>query len=147
MSTHRLSSERESGTTLTGRVTRGFGDARHFIPLSGYCEQFRDKLGYEPFAGTLNIELAGESVSERSQITAVDRIAIEGWEGEDRSYGPAYCYPSTIEAAGGTYSNVHIIEPERTRHEQNVVEVIAPVNLRDRLPCGDGEYVNLHVPK
>jgi riboflavin kinase len=137
----------ESEVTLTGRVTEGSGDARHFISLSGYREQFREKLGYEPFAGTLNVELTGESVRHRTKVTASDGITIEGWEDGDQSYGPAYCYPTEIEAAGGRCSTVHIIEPVRTRHGEEVVELLAPVKLRDELPCGDGEYVSIHVPK
>jgi CTP-dependent riboflavin kinase len=136
-----------SDRTMTGFVTHGLGDARHFIPLPGYLEQFKEKLGYEPFAGTLNIELTGESIPDREGIPSSNAIKIEGWQDGDQTYGPASCYPSVIEASGGSYSNVHVIEPERSRHDENVIELIAPVKLRDELPCDDGEYVSLHVPK
>jgi len=137
----------DSNRTMTGFVTHGLGDARHFIPLPGYLEQFREKLGYEPFPGTLNIELTDESISDRKGIPSSNTITIEGWQDGDQTYGPASCYPSVIEASGRTYSTAHVIEPERSRHDENVIELIAPVKLRDTLPCDDGEYVSLHVPK
>ena len=137
----------DSGLMLTGVVTQGLGDAQHFIPLPGYLEQFKEKLGYEPFAGTLNIELEGKSISDQERVPASKEITIEGWDDGERSYGPAYCYPSELETARGTYSDVHIIKPERTRHDANVIELIAPVNLRAEFACDDGEYVCVHVPK
>ncbi|MEF8852422.1 MAG: DUF120 domain-containing protein, partial [Haloarculaceae archaeon] len=88
--------ERDDTVELRGTVTSGMGEGRHYISLSGYMRQFEEKLGYEPFLGTLNVELEGASVRERGRLTSYEPVTIEGWEDEERTYGPAYCYPATV---------------------------------------------------
>ncbi|MFB6297429.1 MAG: DUF120 domain-containing protein [Salinirussus sp.] len=137
--------ERDAGVTLSGTVTSGMGEGRHYITLSGYLEQFREKLGYEPFPGTLNVDLVPESVRERAGLSALDPITIEGWENEDRTYGPAYCYPATVRTGAGEYEPAHVIAPERTHHGEDQLEVIAPDRLRDELALEDADEVTVDV--
>jgi len=137
--------ERDVGVTLSGTVTSGMGEGRHYITLPGYMEQFREKLGYEPFAGTLNIDLTPESVRSRTHLSAIDPITIEGWESEDRTYGPAYCYPASISTDDDSYDEAHVIAPERTHHGDDHLEVIAPVKLRDELELADETEVTVSV--
>ncbi|MFB6308562.1 MAG: DUF120 domain-containing protein [Haloarculaceae archaeon] len=137
--------EQDLGLSLAGIVTSGMGEGRHYITLPGYMEQFVEKLGYEPFAGTLNLELTDESVRRRARLGAVEPITIEGWEDDERTYGPAYCYPASIEGRDGEYEPAHVIAPERTHHGDDQLEVIAPEKLRDVLELADGDEVNVHV--
>lgn len=131
---------------LKGRVTIGMGEGRHYISLPGYMEQFLDRLGYEPFAGTLNVELDEESMRSRAGLTAFNPIQIDGWEDDERTYGPAVCYPARIETPDGeTYEPTHVIAPERTHHDEGQLEVIAPVKLRDELSLADGDPLIIHV--
>ena len=90
--------ERDASIELHGFVTSGMGEGRHYISLPGYMEQFIDKLGYEPFAGTLNVDLTDESVRARAGVAALEPVQIEGWEDDERTYGPAYCYPAAIQS-------------------------------------------------
>ncbi|MFB6295400.1 MAG: DUF120 domain-containing protein [Halobacteriales archaeon] len=152
--TYRRVFEEPETITLEGRVTSGMGEGRHYISLPGYMEQFEDLLGYAPFAGTLNVDLDAESVRARAGLAAFEPITIEGWEGEDRTYGPAFCYPATVEAADGAqsgdgsgerYEPAHVITPERTHHDEDQLEVIAPEKLRDVLGLADGDLLTVHV--
>jgi len=137
--------ERDTGVTLSGTVTSGMGEGRHYITLEGYMRQFVEKLGYEPFAGTLNIDLTPDSVRKRARLSSFEPVTIEGWESEDRSYGPAYCYPAALEVEAGTCTDAHVITPERTHHGDDHLEVIAPVRLRDDLDLEDGDEVTVDV--
>jgi riboflavin kinase len=131
---------------LDGTVTAGMGEGRHYISLPGYMAQFREKLGYEPFPGTLNVDLSAASVRRRSAMDAFDPVPIEGWEDEDRTYGPAGCYPAVVETTDGDRSaDAHVIVPERTHHDADQIEVIAPVKLRDTLGLEDAQQVTIHV--
>jgi riboflavin kinase len=132
---------------LTGTITSGMGEGRHYISLPGYMRQFREKLDYEPFAGTLNIDLTEESIRTRRQLDAIEPVTIEGWEDEERTYGPAYCYPATVSAGAETYQIAHVIAPERTHHGDDHLEVIAPERLRDVLDLDDGTEVTVDVEK
>ena len=131
--------------SLSGAVRSGMGEGRHYISLSGYMEQFRAKLGYEPFAGTLNIDLDAESVRERPRLDAVEPVTITGWESEERTYGPAYCYPATLVTAADNYEQAHVIAPERTHHGDDNLELIAPERLRSTLDLADGTEVTVRV--
>jgi riboflavin kinase len=138
--------EGESAVELHGAVTSGMGEGRHYISLPGYMEQFVDRLGYEPFKGTLNVDLDEASVRTRARLSSFDPITIDGWEGDERTYGPAYCYPATVENDDGDrYEEAHVITPERTHHDEDQLEVIAPAKLRDDLALDDGSEVIVHV--
>ncbi|WP_435359718.1 DUF120 domain-containing protein [Haloarchaeobius sp. DFWS5] len=138
--------EGRSSVELTGRVTSGMGEGRHYISLSGYMTQFTDRLGYEPFAGTLNVELGSESVRRRAAMESMEPVHIDGWEDDDRTYGPCVCYPATVETVDGErYENAHTIAPERTHHDEDQLEIIAPEKLREVLDLGDDDHVTVYV--
>ncbi|WP_255168363.1 CTP-dependent riboflavin kinase [Natrononativus amylolyticus] len=131
---------------LEGTVTGGMGEGRHYISLPGYSRQFRDRLAYEPFPGTLNVELSEDSVRRRNAVTSLESIPIDGWEDDERTYGPAVCYPATIETADGeVYEEAHTIAPERTHHDDDQLELIAPEKLRDALELADDDRVTVSV--
>ncbi|WP_340101987.1 DUF120 domain-containing protein [Salinibaculum salinum] len=136
--------EQDASVSLTGVVTSGMGEGRHYITLPGYMAQFRELLGYEPFAGTFNIDLTEESIRRRAHLGAIDPVVIEGWEDDERTYGPAYCYPATV-VADDRYEPAHVIAPERTHHGDDHLEVIAPDRLRDTLELQDGDEVTVDV--
>ncbi|MFB6127241.1 MAG: DUF120 domain-containing protein [Halolamina sp.] len=130
---------------LRGAVTSGMGEGKHYISLPGYMRQFRERLGYEPFAGTLNVALDEESVRSRAELDTLSGVPIDGWEGEDRTYGPATCYPAEAVAGDAEYGPVHIIVPERTHHDEDRIELIAAEKLRDEIGLDDGDTVRIRV--
>ncbi|WP_338730004.1 DUF120 domain-containing protein [Haladaptatus sp. DJG-WS-42] len=138
--------EQNTQIDLSGTVTGGMGEGRHYISLPGYHEQFVSRLGYEPFPGTLNVNLTDESVRARSGLHALDPIPIDGWEDDERTYGPAVCYAARLETVDGeSYEPVHVVAPERTHHDEDQLELIAATKLRDELRLEDGDHVTVHV--
>ena len=140
--------EHDRNVTLSGAVTSGMGEGSHYISLSGYMEQFEQRLGYEPFPGTLNVELDDDSVRTRAGMDALEPVGIDGWEDDERTYGPAFCWPATVERDASdarTYETAHVIAPERTHHGADQLELIAPVKLRDELGLDDGDTLTIHV--
>ena len=126
-----------------GVVTGGAGEAKGFVSLPGYRSRFRRRLGYEPFAGTLNVALEG--MDSRAALAALDGIEIEGWEDDERSFGGVVCYPATVETAGEAYESTHVLVPERTHHEADQLELLAPDRLRDVLDLDDGDRLTVVV--
>ncbi|WP_211313056.1 DUF120 domain-containing protein [Halarchaeum salinum] len=137
--------EEPADLALSGRVTGGMGEGRHYISLPGYNRQFEDRLGYEPFAGTLNVELDEPSRRARSAMESLDGVDIDAWEDDERTYGSATCYPATLETDDGSYDPVHVIVPDRTHHDETKVELIAADKLRDELTLDDGDEVIVRV--
>jgi riboflavin kinase len=137
--------ESPGAVTLEGNVTGGMGEGKHYISLSGYMEQFRERLGYEPYPGTLNIDLTADSVRVRAGIRSLDAVPIDAWEDDERTFGSATCYAARLTADGESYEGAHIIVPDRTHHDETQLEVIAPDRLRDALDLDDGERVVVTV--
>jgi riboflavin kinase len=138
--------EGDADVTLRGTVTSGMGEGRHYISLPGYMEQFRERLGYEPFPGTLNVDLDEESTRLRLRMDALDPVDIDGWADDERTYGPAFCWPATVETTDGDrYRESHVIAPERTHHGTDQLEVIAPEKLREVLDIEDDDALEVHV--
>ena len=138
--------ETDAEVKLTGQVTGGMGEGRHYISLSGYKRQFEDRLGYEPFPGTLNVELDPDSIRRRRATASLEAIPIDGWETDERTYGPAVCRPATIETADGARSHdAHTIAPERTHHDDDQLELIAPIKLREELGLADDDRVTITI--
>jgi riboflavin kinase len=137
--------ESPESVTLEGSVTGGMGEGKHYISLPGYMEQFRERLGYEPYPGTLNVDLTSDSVRARAGIRALDTVPIDAWEDDERTFGSATCYAARLTADGETYEDAHIIVPDRTHHDETQLEVIAPDRLRDALGLDDGDRVVVTV--
>lgn len=57
-----------TGIEYSGSVSTGMGDGQWFVSLDGYAKQFRERLGYELFPGTLNVELNETSVRRRPAL-------------------------------------------------------------------------------
>lgn len=139
--------EDRSSVELEGTITGGMGEGKHYISLPGYMEQFEKRLGYEPFAGTLNVELSEESIRRRGAMETLEPIHINGWEDDERTYGPCVCYPASVLArkADDGYDSAHVIAPERTHHDEDQLELIAPVKLREELDLDDDDRIMVQV--
>lgn len=138
--------EAKGSLTLSGAITTGMGEGRHYVTLPGYKSQFEDKLGYTPYPGTLNVSLSAASKRERSILASLEGIHIEEWEDEERTYGAATCYPAAVaSAAGPTVEGTHVIVPDRTHHDSDELEIIGPDPIRDELGLLDGDEVSVHV--
>jgi riboflavin kinase len=120
---------------IHGKVTAGLGEGRYYISVEGYKNQFIQKLGFEPYPGTLNLRLTEPLPLMR---TSAGSIRIEGFMDENRTFGGCRCYPVKINGIRGA-----IIRPERSSYPADLVEVIAPVNLREMLCLSDGDVVEV----
>lgn len=126
--------------SFQGRLFTGLGEGAYYIRLDGYRKQFRRLLGYYPFPGTLNIQLLTEAdVNEFHLLKATTGIQIHGFLSGDRSFGPVTCYPTTVNGE----ENAAVLVIERTHHQPNVVEIIAPINLREKLKITDNDVVTV----
>ncbi len=127
---------------LNAVVFTGLAEGSYYMSLDGYRKQFRSKLGFDPFPGTLNLRLTKESMTERPELEKYPFVGIDGFAARDRSFGGARCYRVLVE------QKVHaaIVMPIRAHYKEDVIEIIAAENLRRRLNLKDGDVVNVRVP-
>ncbi len=129
----------EQSLQITGVVKSGLGEGRYYISREKYVEQFREKLNFVPYFGTLNIVVDGGYLSHYSRLQAASGIKILGFEADGRTFGPVKAFRGTI-----FQTNCAIIMPERTVHT-DVLEIIATEYLREKYSLKDGDRVTILV--
>lgn len=128
--------------TLEGTVFTGFGEGAYYISKESYRKQFIEKLGFDPYPGTLNLKLVTDyDLKTRNELEAYPGVEIEGFKDEDRTFGPVKCYPVII----GNEVKGALILALRSHYDASVLEIIAPVPLRKRLKLRDGQKVKVEV--
>lgn len=127
--------------TVDGIVTSGFGRGKEFTTLEGYARQFRERLGYEPYPGTLNIDLY-HSIGDR--LDRLDPIRIDSWEDGDRSFGIVYCYPASV-ITDDSDPAMHVVDPKRTDHDNATIELISDTELRSHFDLSDGDALEIRI--
>lgn len=124
-----------------GYVFTGIGEGAYYMSLEGYKQQFKKKLGFDPYPGTLNIKL--KSILEMQRLAELKQregIRIEGFSDGNRTYGGLKVYPALIEDIRGA-----LLAIDRTHYDNSVIEVIAPVRLRDALSLQENSKVTVKV--
>lgn len=125
--------------TLAGTVTSGLGEGAFYMRQRGYKDQFRKKLWFEPYEGTLNLKITGGELAKTQILRESPGIEISGFEAGGRTFGGARCFLATI-----GHLDCAIIMPIRS-HYSEVVEVISKHYLRGALGIKDGDTVELIV--
>jgi len=126
---------------LRGQISTGIGQGRHFTGLEWASQQFMDKLGIDPFPGTLNL-IVGDSESMKvwNRLKGTPGVRIE-----NPNQGPhdcdARCYPVAIE---GQIDGA-IVLPEVPDYSPVQIEVISAIGVRGALGMGDGDLLMLEI--
>jgi riboflavin kinase len=128
--------------TLEGTVFTGLGEGAYYIALEFYRKQFMEKLGFEPYPGTLNLKVTTDyDIKARSELESYPAIEVEGFKDENRTFGHVKCYPVIIE----NKVKGALISALRSHYDASVIEIIAPVFLRKYLKLKDGHKVKVEV--
>ena len=98
--------------------------------------QIKQKLGFTLYPGTLNVMLSEESVKRKKLLEKAHSIKV----------CPAgdYCSGTLIKALIGKLGCA-IVVPEIPAYPKGILEIIAPVNLREQLQLEDGCEVTVTV--
>ncbi|MBM4240527.1 MAG: CTP-dependent riboflavin kinase [Euryarchaeota archaeon] len=122
---------------IMGVVISGTKEGAYFMSQEVYKSQFKNKVGFEPFLGTLNVQLDEDEVSKISGIPDEYFGIIKG----SGNFGDVkYIKTSLNDGIDGA-----LIFPVKTHHPKNTIEFIAPLNLRKTLNLKDGDVISLKV--
>ncbi|MGQ9788462.1 MAG: DUF120 domain-containing protein [Candidatus Hadarchaeaceae archaeon] len=125
--------------TLTGKVVTGMGEGSYYVGHPGYSEQFKRELGFQPYPGTLDIKLDRVSLELRETLVRLPSKQASGFRTSERTFGPVKLFPSKVKG-----EKVAVVIPTRTHHT-DILEVIAPHNLRKIIGLKDGDQVEVEV--
>jgi len=122
---------------VVGEVVSGVGEGAYYVRL--YSERFRDYLGFDPYPGTLNVRVLFPKTIFGALVN-LRPVLIPGFVKNGRTFGDVKAYPVLIRGIEGA-----IVIPSRTVHPPEIAEVIAPLNLRERLGLRDGDRIRIEV--
>lgn len=125
---------------LEGVIIDGLGEGRYYVKIPRYHQQFVEKLGFEPYPGTLNVKLNQPSIQIRKKLDSLGWINIDGFEADGRTFGNARCLLCTI----GGYPCA-IVVPGRSHYPEDIVEILSPVQLRNVLKIDAQDRVTVEV--
>lgn len=127
-----------------GKVASGMGEGSYYMSLEGYRKQFKEKLGYEPYPGTLNVRLSEQIfMNARRELGKQPSIFLNGFSDGTRTYGWVKCYRAVIN--DGAMDNAAVLVLERTHYDNSMLEVIAPVSIKQAAGIKNGDKVKVQV--
>ena len=127
-----------------GTIVSGMGEGAYYMSLAGYKKQFKEKLGYEPYPGTLNVKLVDQiSMNSRREISRYPSVFINGFSDNSRTYGWAKCYKADIN--DGVLNDAAVLVLERTHYDDSMLEVIAPVSVKQTMGIKNGDEIRIRI--
>ena len=120
---------------LKGNVFSGDKRGRRFVGLPWVKKQINEKLGFNPYIGTLNIQLPNKTALDR--LREADGIIIV----PEKGYFEGKCFKALVnEKIEGA-----VVLPDVPGYSPDLLEVLAPVNLRKKLGLKDGMEVEVTI--
>ena len=124
--------------TLQGQLCSGLGEGAGFTELDWVARQCRDKLGFHPHPGTVNLCLSGQDwAAARDAMQRAAGIAIDPPPG----FCAAKCFAVVID---GCVEGAAIL-PAVDAYPEDKLEIVAPVDVRRALHLRDGDPVRLQL--
>lgn len=132
-----------STVELKGTLVSGMGEGAYYMSLKGYTKQFKSKIGYIPFPGTLNVRLDKKIHQEAiKQFENLNGITIESFSDGKRTYGWVKCFHAKINQS----INCELIILERTHHDNSIIELISDVCIKKSGKLKNGSQVTITIP-
>jgi riboflavin kinase, archaea type len=121
---------------ITGNVVRGVGESASFMAIPWVDKQMREKLRFQPYEGTLNISVKDPEIQRSLKAHGGDRLCSES-----AGFCDALIFRGTI---AGKYE-CGIVLPLVPNYDACLIEILAPVHLKDALGLKDGDEVTLEL--
>jgi riboflavin kinase len=118
------------------------GEGAYYMSLEGYRKQFKEKLGYEPYPGTLNVRLTDQVyMNARRELGRHPSIFLDGFSDGTRTYGWVKCYRAVINNS----VKAAVLVLERTHYDDTMLEVIAPMSIKQASGIKNGDRIKVQV--
>lgn len=127
---------RRDGIPVTGRVESGSGNNGRLLPR--FSTTLADMLGYMPFPGSMNVRTPRAFRLGAYAMEYVDPARGKG----GRRGGDYQIWHAQVDGYGGP---CHVQRPGVRSHGRDMLEVWAPVRIRDVLGLNDGDAVTVRI--
>jgi len=127
---------------LKGEIISGMGEGAYYMSLKGYTKQFKSKIGYIPFPGTLNVKLYQKEYLEAiQQVDDLDGQKINSFSDGKRTYGWVKCFTAKLNRT----INCQLIRLERTHYDNSIIELISKNNICKTANLKLGSKVSIKI--
>ena len=131
-----------SSIELKGEIISGMGEGAYYMSLKGYTKQFKSKIGYVPFPGTLNVKLYQKEYFESiQQIDDLDGQKINSFSDGKRTYGWVKCFTAKLNRT----INCQLIRLERTHYDNSIIELISKNSICNTANLKLGSKVSIKI--
>ena len=131
-----------SSIELKGEIISGMGEGAYYMSLKGYTKQFKSKIGYVPFPGTLNVKLYQKEYLEAiQQIDDLDGQKINSFSDGKRTYGWVKCFTAKLNRT----INCQLIRLERTHYDNSIIELISKNSICNTANLKLGSKVSIKI--
>ncbi len=126
---------------ISGKILSGAKQGAFFTQLDWVREQCLNKLGFAPWPGTLNLEIAMDHVAVIEELKATKGLELVS---PDSNFCSGHVFPVSIEGLPAAI----VIPAEDVRvHAKNIIEIISPEMLKESLGVKDGDWVTLAIDR
>ena len=127
----------EENLAIIGKIVSGTGEGAYFTQIGWVQQQCDEKLGFKPYPGTLNLEISEEflpAIEFLNQKKGVELISPD----------PKFCNAMVFRVSLKDIIGAVILPEEKVRvHPKNIIEIIAPQNIKASLNVKDGDSVTI----
>ena len=124
---------------IAGKIVRGVEQGTFFTQLEWFQEQCADKLGFNPYPGTLNLEISGEYLPVVESLNREEGIELI-------SPDPKFCNAKAFSVSLGDINGAIIMPDEKVRvHAKNIIEIVAALNIKASLNVGNGDFISIVI--
>ncbi len=121
---------------IKGKIVTGLGESGKFLAIDWVNRAVCEKFGFTPFCGTLNINVQDPAIQGELVRHGTDKIVAC-----EQSFCDALTYRGRI---NGRY-DCGVIIPLVPNYPTRILEIVAPVHLKDALGLHDGDEVELEI--
>ncbi len=130
---------------ITGVVFTDLGQGASFMGLEWVQRVIRERVGFTPYPGTLNLSLESP---EEMELWKDLKMSMKGVDvpPAEASFCHARCFLARIEGPSGGQKDsktVAVLVPEVDNYPPDKLEVIAPFHVKDTLEIKDGDQLTL----
>ena len=129
----------EKDLAITGKIISGTGEGAYFTQIAWVQQQCAEKLGFKPYPGTLNLEISEEflpAIELLDQKKGIELISPD----------PKFCNAKVFQVSLGDIIGALILPEAKVRvHPKNIIEIIAPLNIKASLTVKDGDSLKIAI--
>jgi len=130
----------EDEIVIKGSIVTGLGEGAYYVEI--YSSKLKAALGFKPHLGTLNVKIVDdESRKAIGRMKNTPPLVLSGFTHKGRTFGDVICYRVKINKK----LEGAVVIAQRTHHSEEILEVVAPVNIREALDVADNDVVTLTI--